>query len=357
IAQAVRVTEDGRRSLRDAVGQHLRDKHLLLLLDNFEHVVEAAPLVADLLSACPGLRVLATSRARLHVSGEHLYLVPPLRTPDPDHLPPLADLAEAPAVALLVQRAQATAPDFALDAASAPAIAALCGRLDGLPLALELVAPRLAVLSPALLLRRLTSRLRLLTDGARDLPERQRSLRATLDWSYALLSSGEQAAFRRLSVVPANCALEAAEAVCAAGGSSDAAAFPSAGRDMVEWIGALIDKSLLQREVGPEGEPRVAMLETVREFGLERLEEAGEGEPARRARPGRPGARGGIDGRRVRRAHAPRAEPGRGPRPGGHARPCGGADRADDGGALRGCVCPGGGVGRGGAHPATRPRR
>ncbi len=283
IAQAVRVTEDGRRSLRDAVGQHLRDKHLLLLLDNFEHVVAAAPVIADLLSACPDLRVLATSRARLHLSGEHIYLVPPLRTPDPDHLPPLADLAEAPAVALLVQRAQAAAPGFALDAASAPAIAALCGRLDGLPLALELVAPRLAVLSPALLLRRLTPRLRLLTDGARDLPERQRSLRATLDWSYALLSSGEQAAFRRLSVVPASCTLEAAEAVCAAGGSSDAVVSLFAGRDMVDWIGALIDKSLLQRQVDPEGEPRVAMLETVREFGLERLEAAGEGEPARRA--------------------------------------------------------------------------
>ena len=282
IAQALRVTEDGRCPLPDAVRLHLRDKHLLLLLDNFEHVVEAAPLVADLLSACPGLRVLATSRARLHLSGEHLYLVPPLRTPDPDHLPALADLAAVPAVALLVQRAQAAVPGFALDAAAAPAIAALCGRLDGLPLALELAAPRLAVLSPALLLRRLTSRLRLLTDGARDLPERQRTLRATLDWSCALLSPGEQAAFRRLSVVPTSCTLEAAEAVCAAG-DLDAAASPSAGRDMVDWIGALIDKSLLQREVGPEGEPRVAMLETVREFGLERLEEAGEGERARRA--------------------------------------------------------------------------
>ncbi len=282
IAQALRATEDGRRPLPDAVRLHLRDKHLLLLLDNCEHVVAATPVIADLLSACPGLRVLATSRARLHLSGEHLYLVPPLRTPDPERLPALADLAEVPAVALLVQRAQAAVPGFALDAAAAPAIAALCGRLDGLPLALELVAPRLAVLSPALLLRRLTSRLRLLTDGARDLPERQRSLRATLDWSYALLSPGEQAAFRRLSVVPASCTLEAAEAVCAAG-DLDAAASPSAGRDMVDWIGALIDKSLLQREVGPEGEPRVAMLETVREFGLERLEEAGEGERARRA--------------------------------------------------------------------------
>ena len=200
IAGAVGVRERAGQALPAALRAALRDKDVLLVLDNFEHVAAAAPLVADLLAAAPRLRILATSRARLRVGGEHVYPVPPLPIPDPARLPPLADLAAVPAVALLVQRATAAAPDFALDAANAAAVAALCARLDGLPLALELAATRLTVLSPALLLRRLPPRLPLLTGGARDLPERQRTLRATLDWSYALLGAGEQAAFRRLAV-------------------------------------------------------------------------------------------------------------------------------------------------------------
>ncbi len=267
IAQVMRVTEDAGRSLPDAVRLHLREKHLLLLLDNFEHVASAAPLVADLLAACPGLCVLVTSRARLHLSGEHIYLVPPLRTPDPDRLPPLADLAEMPAVALLVQRARAAGADVALDAVTAPALATLCRRLDGLPLAIELAAPRLAVLSPEMLVRRLTPRLDLLTGGARDLPARQQTLRATLEWSYALLSPGEQALFRRLSIVAGGCTLEAAEAVGAL-----------ASGDVADRLGALIDKSLVYRETAAEDEPRFGMLETIREYALERLEEGGEAE-------------------------------------------------------------------------------
>jgi len=282
IARAVRVTEDAGRALPDAVRLHLREKRLLLLLDNFEHVAAAAPLVVDLLAACPGLRVLVTSRARLHLSGEHIYLVPPLRTPDPERLPALADLAEIPAVALLVQRARAAGADVALDATTAPALATLCRRLDGLPLAIELAAPRLAVLSPETLVRRLTYRLDLLTGGARDLPERQQTLRATLEWSYALLSPGEQALFRRLSVFAGGCALEAAEAVGApAGGEEEGVVV--ARRHVADHLVALIDKSLVYRETAAAGAPRFGMLETVREYGLHALAGGADDEQARRA--------------------------------------------------------------------------
>ena len=280
MAQALRVTESAARALPDALRAHLHARHVLLVLDNFEHVIEAAPLVADLLAACPGLRVLVTSRARLHLSGEQVYPVPPLPTPDPAHLPALADLARVPAVALLVQRATSAAPDFALDAATAPAIATLCAHLDGLPLALELAAARLTVLSPDVLLRRLTPRLGLLSQGARDLPARHQTLRATLDWSYALLGPGAQAVFRRLSLCVGGCTLEAAEAVGAAG--NDPASTPAID-DVADRLGALIDQSLLHRESGTDGEARFGMLETVREYGLERLAEAGEVETVRRA--------------------------------------------------------------------------
>ncbi len=277
IAQVLRVKEAPGCSLTEALCRQLREKRVLLLLDNFEHVAAAAPVITELLAACAGLRVLVTSRARLHLSGEHLYFVPPLRVPALDHALSLTELAQVPAVALLVACVQASAGDFALDASIAPAIAALCARLDGLPLALELVAPRLATLSPAMLLDRLSSRLRLLTDGARDLPTRQQTLRATLEWSYALLSPGEQVAFRRLSAFPASYTLEAAEDVCMAGSAETATEDALlAARDIAEWVGGLLDQSLLYRDRTPEGAPRFTMLETVREFGLERLEESGE---------------------------------------------------------------------------------
>ncbi len=221
-----------------------------------------------------------TSRARLRVGGEHVYPVPPLPVPDPAHLPPLAALAATPAVALLLQRATAAAPDFALDAANAAAVAALCAHLDGLPLALELAAARLTVLSPALLLRRLTPRLPTLAGNARDLPERQRTLRATLDWSHALLGAGEQAMFRRLAVFAGGCTLPAVDAVCTAGAGLDA---PAVAGDAVERLGALLDQSLLRREDGAGGEPRFAMLEIVREYAAEHLAASGEEAGIRRA--------------------------------------------------------------------------
>ena len=280
IAAAIGVKEEAGHSLAESVRLYLGEKRLLVLLDNFEHVISAAPLVADLLATCPSISIVATSRARLRLRGEHVYPVPPLRTPDLDHLPALAALAAIPAVALLVQRAQAAAPDFDLDAVNAPAVAALCARLDGLPLALELAAPRLTVLSPELLLRRLVPRLALLTDGARDLPERQRTLRATLDWSHALLGPAEQAALRQLSVFAGGCTLEAAEAVCALGAAETSTS--SAARQTADLLGALIDTSLLQREVGADGELRFGLLETVREYGLESLAAAGERDQAYR---------------------------------------------------------------------------
>jgi len=292
LATALDVGEGGGRSLPEALRGSLRDKRLLLILDNFEHVLAAAPLVADLLATCPGLRVLVTSRSRLRLTGERVYAVAPLSTPDPARLPALPALAEVPAVALLVQRARAAAADFALDTANASAIAALCTHLEGLPLALELAAPRLAVLSPEMLLRRLTPRLGLLTDGARDLPERQRTLRATLEWSYTLLGPGEQAVFRRLSVFAGGCALEAAEAVGTLdGGEAEDTLF--AGRDVADRLGALIDKSLVRRERGADGVPRFGMLETVREYGLDALAETGEAERAAGARAALPGVGGG----------------------------------------------------------------
>ncbi len=270
IGGALGVRDMGGRSLPESVRAHLRDKRLLLLLDNFEHVATAAPLVGDLLAACPGLAVLTTSRAALHVRGERVYPVPPLATPDPARLPSPSVLATIPAVDLLVQRARDLAPDFMLDAANAPAIAALCHQLDGLPLALELAAVRLRVLSPQALLARLGRRLPVLTGGARDLPERQRTLRATLDWSYDLLTAAERALFRRLAVFAGGCALAAIEAVCA----DDA----DAGIGALDGLGALVDKSLVRRDGDLDGEPRFSMLETVREFGLELLVASGEAE-------------------------------------------------------------------------------
>ena len=232
-----------------------------------------APLVADLLAACPGLQILATSRAGLHVRGEHTYPVPPLPVPDLESLPPLGELAQTPAVALLVQRVRAVAPDFVLEEANAAAVAALCVRLDGLPLALELAA-RLSVLSPTLLLRRLSPRLPLLTGGPRDLPERQQTLRATLDWSHALLSPAAQALFRRLCVFAGGCTLEAAEAVCRARAGEPP--------DALAGLGALVDQSLIRQNVAAQtGEARFVLLETMREYGLERLEESGEAREVR----------------------------------------------------------------------------
>jgi predicted ATPase/class 3 adenylate cyclase len=278
IAQALRVRAADGQPLLDSLKAYLRAKHMLLLLDNFEQVVETAPVVADLLAAAPDLTVLVTSRAVLHLSGEHEFAVPPLALPDPMHLPPHERLTQYEAIALFIARAQAVNADFALTELNAPAIADICHRLDGLPLAIELAAARVKLLAPAAILARLGSRLTLLTGGPRDLPARQQTLRNTIEWSYQLLDASEQALFAQLAVFVGGCTLEAAEAVCNAAGELP--------RDTLDGLAALIDQSLLRQEEGPAPRgypaPRFVMLETIREYAVERLELSGDAAAVRR---------------------------------------------------------------------------
>jgi predicted ATPase/DNA-binding XRE family transcriptional regulator len=250
----------------------LRGNRALLVLDNFEQVVEAGPLVADLLASCPEVRVLATSRVALRLRGEHEVPVPPLAFPDPTCGPD--DRVEAraagafSAVALFVARARAVDPGFVLTHDNAQAVVAICRRLDGLPLAIELAAARCKVLAPQAMLPRLEHRLRLLTDGARDAPVRQRTLRAAIAWSHGLLSPEQQRLFRRLGVFVGGCTLEVAERVCDVGGDLDI--------DVLDGLAALVDHSLVQRRDGAETGTRFVMLETLREYALEQLDASGE---------------------------------------------------------------------------------
>jgi predicted ATPase/DNA-binding CsgD family transcriptional regulator len=270
IAQTLNLKETGGQPQLDLLKGYLQDKHILLLLDNFEQVASAAVLITDLLAACPHLKVIVTSRATLHVRGEQEFPVPPLAVPDPACLPDLVALSQYEAVELFVSRAQATKPTFHLTATNAHAVAEICSRLDGLPLAVELAAARVKVLSPQVLLTRLERRLQVLTQGSIDLPERQRTLRNTLAWSYDLLSPQEQRLFRHLSVFVGGCTLEAVDAVSITVGVKDS--------DVLEGIASLLDKSLLQRTERDGEEPRFAMLETIREYGLEVLAVGGEAE-------------------------------------------------------------------------------
>ena len=274
IARTLGVREAGGRSLREGLQDYLQDKQLLLVLDNFEQVLPAARLVAELLAACPGLKVLVTSRAALRLRGEHEVTVAPLALPDPAQLQDAAAVAQSPAVALFAQRVQALQPDFRLTAANARTVAEICIRLEGLPLALELAAVRTRILSPQAILARLAHRLQLLTSGTRDLPVRQQTLRAALGWSYDLLDAEEQRLFRRLAVFAGGCTLEAAQAVCT----------PADDRttDALDILASLVDKSLVQSVLQPDGEPRFRMLETIREYALEQLAASGELETTQR---------------------------------------------------------------------------
>ena len=274
IAQAVAVREQGGKPLLESLKDYVHDKHLLLLLDNFEHVTSAAPLVADLLAAAPRLAVLVTSREVLHLYGEHDVAVLPLTLPDPRHPVPLEHLTQYEAVRLFIERAQAARSDFAVTNENAPAVAEICYRLDGLPLAIELAAARIRLLPPQAMLQRLTSRLRLLTGGPRDLPERQQTLRGAITWSYDLLEADEQALFRRLAVFVGGFALDAVETVC--NGSGNRA------MDVLDAVESLVGKSLLREAAGAEDDPRFSMLETIREYALERLDAGGEKEAVRR---------------------------------------------------------------------------
>jgi len=273
IAQTLGVRESGGQPLLECLKDYLRDKQMLLLLDNFEQVVDAAPLLAELLATVAELKVLVTSREHLHLRGEQELAVPPLALPDPAHLPTLDQVSQYAAIVLFIQHARAVQPAFQLTSATAPAVAEICVRLDGLPLAIELAAARIKLFAPEALLARLSGRLALLTGGPRDLPARQQTIRNTIAWSYDLLTEAEQTLFRRLSVFVGGCTLEAAEAVCNADGDLP--------MEVVEGIAALLDKSLLRQEEGSDGEPRVTMLETIREYALERLAERGEADAIR----------------------------------------------------------------------------
>lgn len=273
IAHALSIKETGGQALRDTLMAALRGKRMLLLLDNFEQVIPAAIVVADLLAACAYLKALITSRAAVHVRGEHEWPLQPLALPAPAQFADIAALAQSPAVQLFLQRAIAVRPDFRLTTANGVAIASICTRLDGLPLAIELAAAHIKVLLPATLLARLERRLPLLTDGAYDLPGRQQTMRGAIEWSHDLLNLDEQRLFRWLAVFAGGCSLEAAEAV---GGSlSDGAV------DILAALTSLVDKSLMRAEARADTE-RFTMLETVREYGLERLAASGETEAAQR---------------------------------------------------------------------------
>jgi predicted ATPase/DNA-binding CsgD family transcriptional regulator len=268
IAQAMGVRLAGQTDPLEAVKHTVHNRHLLLVLDNFEHVAAAAAGVAEILAVAPRLKLLVTSRASLHISGEHEFAVPPLGLPDPPYPAASQGLTDYEAVALFVERAEAARPDFQITDQNAAAVTEICVRLDGLPLAIELAAARIKLLPPHALLGRLSSRLQLLTGGARDRPQRQQTLRSTLDWSYELLNADQQALFRQLAVFSGGWTLEAAEAVCARG-------------DLVDLLGSLLDNSLLRREETTGESPRFRMLETIREYALEHLERSGEASSVR----------------------------------------------------------------------------
>jgi predicted ATPase len=276
VARALGVSQTGDDSQDERLLEYLEPRQVLLVLDNAEQLVSAAPLAAQALEQARRLKLLVTSREPLRVRDEQLVPVPPLALPDPAHVADLEHLAQIPAVALFVERAREARPDFALTTENAAAIVEICQRLDGLPLALELAAAVLSLLPPAALLARLERRLPLPSRGARDLPERQQTLRNTIAWSYDLLEAGEQQLFRRLSVFAGGFTLEAVEGVGvfeAFGISSPAQADEGA---VLEQLGQLLDKSLVQTQQGTAGEPRFVMLETIREYATEQLAESSE---------------------------------------------------------------------------------
>lgn len=268
MAQALGVFDITGHSLLPRVLASLRSKETLLVLDNFEHLLEGALAVAELLAACRRLTTLITSRSLLRISGERSYPVPPLDLPDPARTPSFEDILDSPAVRLFVERVQAVTPSFTVIPTNAQAVAEICGRLDGLPLAIELAAARTNTLAPQALLARLEPRLPLLRGGPRDSPLRLRTMRDAIGWSYDLLDPGQQRLFRRLGVFVGGCSLEAVAAVCL--GQDDV------GLDVLEGVSTLVDQSLLRQDEQPDGEPRFSMLETIREYVLERLAESGE---------------------------------------------------------------------------------
>ncbi len=271
IAESLDVRETAGETVLESLRAYLRDRQLLLVLDNFEQVVEAAPVIVELLSAAPGLQVLVTSRARLRITGEHEIAIAPLSLPMEDRGVRLDDALASEAVRLFVDRAQAVRRDFVLNDRNAGTVVKICRRLDGLPLAIELAAARVRLLTPDAILERLDNRLTLLTGGGRDRPERQQTLRAAIGWSHDLLDPAEQALFRRLSVFSGGWTLEAAESVVNA--------VESPYVSVIDCLEVLNDNSLIRIEEDADDElagPRFVMLQTIRDYGQEMLEESGE---------------------------------------------------------------------------------
>jgi len=270
LAQALQVSETPGQALSEGLLDYLRNKQLLLVLDNVEQIISAAPLATQALESAAHLKVLVTSREALRLIPERVVPLQPLALPDPEHLPDLDTLAQVPSVALFLERARAVTPAFALTTDNAAAIIGICRRLDGLPLALELAAARLSVFGPDALLARMEHRLTLLTQGARDLPLRQQTLRNTLAWSYDLLSEREQEIFQQLAVFVGSFSLEAVESVCADELHD--------GNEVMERVTELVTKSLIKPADPIGAVPRFRMLDTVREYALEQLAASGEEE-------------------------------------------------------------------------------
>lgn len=273
VADALGVVEQGTTPIENSIKEWLGDKQLLLVLDNFEQVTEAAPFVADLLAAAPELRIVVTSRIRLHVSGEQEYPVPPMAVPDPDSLPPLDQLHHYEAIDLFVERARAVNPRFSLSEENAPAVTRICRQLDGLPLAIELAAARTKVLSPEDILRRLQDGLGILSGGARDLPARQQTLKNAIAWSYDLLDESCARLFTRLGAFPGGWTFESAESVCNAE--------HEIGVDPFEALETLVENSLVRSVADPLGGTRFRMLQTIREFAVELLDSGPDSELVR----------------------------------------------------------------------------
>ncbi|GAC1357097.1 MAG: hypothetical protein NVS4B11_29500 [Ktedonobacteraceae bacterium] len=275
IVQVLEVKGEDKQPLFDLLKNSIGNKQLLLLLDNFEQVIVAASQVAELVAACPQLKIIVTSREVLRIRCEHPFALVPLALPSSKRVSDVPYLLECEAIQLFVECVQAVKPGFRLNETNASVIAEICTRLDGLPLAIELAAARLRLLSPQALLAQMDRRLHVLTSGARDVPERQRTLRATMQWSYDLLTLEEQHLFRWLSIFVGGCTLQAVQSVCANDTMQT--------ERIVDSVMSLLDKSLLQRSNLYDDEPRFTLLETLREYGLECLDLSGERELAHSA--------------------------------------------------------------------------
>ncbi len=279
IVRTLDIPETSGRSQMDILKDYLRPKKMLLFLDNYEQVIESAPVVSELLAAASQLKVLVTSREALHIYGEHEFPVPSLTVPELSRERVLAEgLTQYEAVRLFIERAKAVKPDFTVNDDNAPAVAEICYRLDGLPLAIELAAARIRLLPPQAMLARLSgtlqARLQLLTGGARDLPVRQQTLRGAIEWSYDLLEPGEQKLFNSMAIFSGGCTLQAAEAICTSDTGLEI--------ELFDGVESLVAKSLLRQTESGAGEPRFWMLETIRDFGLERLAASGDLDMLRR---------------------------------------------------------------------------